>query len=53
MTQVNGNSIAARILEALEVYGLDATYARIFVAKPKYDGAGNMVGNYQDAAACI
>ena len=48
-TGITGSAIAAKILEALQGYGLDMNYLR----GQAYDGAGNMAGKYHGAAAVI
>ena len=48
-TGTTGSAIAAKILEALNNYGLDLDFLR----GQAYDGAGNMAGKYRGAAAVI
>ena len=48
-TGTTGRAIAAKIIEALQGYGLDLNYLR----GQAYDGAGNMAGKYHGAAAII
>lgn len=48
-TGTTGSALSNKILEALKGYSLDLNYLR----GQAYDGAGNMAGKYQGAAACI
>ena len=48
-TGTTGTAIAEKIMEALEMYGLNLGYIR----GQGYDGAGNMAGKYRGAAVTI